>query len=196
MDTQTASTTTNGAVAVSPGEDVLRRGVKRTLPCKLTDREFLEIAKGMVGKKAELAQLEEDLAKETKRRKDQIGELEDEIALMERELHTGEQDRTVPCNDVFRRGGDGTGWVYTVRLDTLAEVGAPRPASPAEMQRHLPSDELAGPPRNVLDKARAAQAAEPDDAAVEVNEDGDVTVPDESAPKSKRRKKSAETDAE
>jgi hypothetical protein len=183
MQTQTANTTTD--------DEVLRRNVKRTLPCKLTEREFVEIARARATKEAELAQLEADLAKESKRRKDQISELEDEIRGMGRELHTGEQDRTVPCNEVFRRSDDGTGWVHTLRLDTFAEVGAPRPASPAEMQRHLPSDELASPPRNVLDKARTAQATNghaADEPAVEVNDDGDVVVPDDATAKKPKKK--------
>jgi cell division septum initiation protein DivIVA len=188
METQTTASA-NG-LDRTHSEDVLRRAVKRTLPCKLTEREFVEISRARVAKEAELAQLQEDLAKETKRRKDQIGDLEDEIKLMGRELHTGEQDRTVSTNDVFRRHDDGSGWVYTIRLDTYAEVGAPRPASPAEMQRHLPTDELATP-RNVLDKARHAQAEDSGDAAVEVNDDGDVTVPDEPEPKKTGKKSKA-----
>lgn len=124
--------------------DVIRRGIKRTLPCKLTEREFMQIAKTRVDKEALLLQLEADMAREVKKRKDDIAELEDEIARMGRELHTGEQDRTVDCLDVFRRADDGTGWIHTLRINkaddgtkTTEEVER-RPATPSETQRHLP----------------------------------------------------------
>lgn len=141
---------------INPNEDVVRRGINRDLPCKLTDEEFMRISKTRVTREAERDELEMDLALETKKRKDQIKERDDEIGKMRRELHTGFQDRTIKCNDVFRRHPDGTGWIYTVRLDTMTEVER-RPASAAEMQRYLPS---MGEGSGILNEARSAQAAE------------------------------------
>lgn len=139
-------------------DDVVRRNIKRELPCKLTEEEFTRISRQRVAKEAELSQLEADLAKEKKRRQDQIDELEDEISKMGRELHTESQDRTVPCNEVFRRADDGTGWIHTIRLDTFDEVER-RPATAHETQRYLPNVEIAAPSGSVLDDARAQQAA-------------------------------------
>jgi hypothetical protein len=136
-------------------EDVVRRGIKRDLPCRLTEPEFMRISKQRVAKEAELTQLQADLVRETKKRKDQIGELEDEIAKMGRELHTEHQDRIVPCNDVFRRDPiDGTGWIHTIRLDTFEEVER-KPATAHETQRYLPA--IDGPGAGILDQARAKQ---------------------------------------
>ena len=49
---------------MTPDDDVVRRNIKRTLACKLTEREFMDIAKTMVAKKAEYAQLEAAWQKE------------------------------------------------------------------------------------------------------------------------------------
>lgn len=162
-------------IFINPNEDVVRRGQIRALPCKLTDEEFVRISRARVAREAERNQLVDDLANETKRRKDQIKEAEDEIGKMGRELHTGYQDRAIKCNDVFRREEDGTGVIITVRLDTCGEVER-RPASPAELQRHLPSI----PEGGLLSQARTAQAAEAT-AAPASAEDDDVPG-DEGAP--------------
>ena len=176
--------------------DVIRRGIKRTLPCKLTDDEFMQIAKTRVDKEALLLQLESDLAKEKKKRQDQIAELSDEIAKMGRELHTGEQDRTVECVDVFVRAEDGTGWVHTIRK--TGEDVERRPASPAETQRHLPGVEgvsVGGAAAPLLDQAIAAQGGDlgeadvdPDDEEAEDPEDDGLT---ELTPAQKAAKESA-----
>jgi hypothetical protein len=128
----------NTAAAAITADDIVRRGIKRELPCKLTDEEFTRIARQRATKEAELAQLQADLAREKKKRMDQIEELGDEVSKMGRELHTGEQDRTVPCNDMFRRADDGTGWIHTIRQDTHTEVER-RPATAHETQRYLPT---------------------------------------------------------
>lgn len=152
---QTTNTENPAHFASPVTEDVVRRNIKRELPCLLTEVEFTRISRQRVAKEAELAQLQADLTRETKKRKDQIGELEDEIGKMGRELHTEHQDRTVPCNDVFRRDPlDGTGWIHTIRLDTFAEVER-RPATAHETQRYLPS--IDGPGSGILDEARAKQ---------------------------------------
>lgn len=142
--------------AVVDQDDVVRRGIKRELPCKMTDEEFTRVARQRATKEAEIAQLESDLAREKKKRQDQIDEISDEVSKMGRELHTGEQERTVPCNDIFRRAGDGTGWIHTIRLDTFDEVER-RPATAHETQRYLPSvgDAVGG---SLIDQANAAQS--------------------------------------
>lgn len=140
-------------------DDVVRRNIKRELPCKLTEEEFTRIARQRATKEAERDELMDDLAKEKKRRQDQIEELNDEIGKMGTELRTGNQDRTVPCNEVFRRAADGTGWIHTIRLDTFDEVER-RPATAHETQRYLPNVEPGNiSSGSVLDDARAQQAA-------------------------------------
>ena len=135
---QTATTSNDNDSTDTHVEDVVRRGIKRDLPCKLDDTELLRIARLRATKEAEIAQLEADLAREKKKRGDQLEELGDEVAKMGRELHTGEQDRIVACNDVFRRATDGTGWIHTIRQDTFTEVER-RPATAHETQRYLPT---------------------------------------------------------
>ncbi|HEY1814874.1 MAG TPA: hypothetical protein VGG74_21150 [Kofleriaceae bacterium] len=173
--------------------DIIRRNIKRELPCKLADDEFTRIAKQRALKELEVAQLEADLAKEKKRRQDQIDDLADEVAKMGRELATGEQDRTVPCNDVFMKGVDGTGWVHTIRLDTGDEVER-RPATAHETQRYLPGtgDASGG---GLLDIAAAAQRKAEGGEASDVPEGGtaeDDRADDESEdkPKAKGKKRS------
>ncbi len=155
-------------------EDVVRRNIKRELPCKLSDEELLRVARQRATKEAEQMQLEADLAKEQKKRKDQIAELADEVRKMGRELHTGEQDRTVPCNDVFRRAKDGTGWIHTVRQDTFDEVER-RPATAHETQRYLPTVDGPGS-GGVLDIARARQQRSAQDTDDVPSGDADTVV--------------------
>lgn len=204
MATATATTPTNTPVldAAIPlaGADVMKRGVKRTLPCTLTEREFMAIAKQRVDKEALLDQVVEDFDKLKSKHKSQLEELEGEIGKMRRELHTGEQDRTVPCVEIFVRGLDGAGYVQTLRMDVLAQVYAvargdgmshaeaadlardkarveQRPATPTETQRHLPDIDGAAADRNapLLDQAAAAQGR----AAASGESDG---VPDGAEP--------------
>lgn len=166
MQTQTTIETTTAPTPPPADADIVRRGIKRILPCKLTKDEFMEIAEKRVGREALLTQLEGDLQRETKKRKDQIAELEEEVAKMGRELHTKSEDRTVLCNEVFRRDEiDGTGYVHTIRLDTN-EVVERRPATPVETQRYLPSDGMAPPSASVLDQAREKQNGTAATAAV------------------------------
>jgi hypothetical protein len=198
-DMQTQTTENPNAPIAPTADDVVRRGIKRILPCKLTESEFMEVAKKRVAREALLIQCAADLQRETKKRKDQIAELEEEIAKMGRELHTESEDRTVLCNDVFRRGEDGTGYVHTIRLDTNEEVEK-RPATPGETQRYLPTLD-ATPSGSVLDQARSAQstapangtngnAEEPDVIKPEdLDDDEDEDTDDEASDKPKRRGK-------
>jgi hypothetical protein len=142
----------------NPNDDVVRRNVKRELACKLTTEDELRISKTMVVKKRELRELEADLAREKKKRQEQIDDLEDEVRRMETDLDRGAEDRTVPCNEVFRRAEDGTGWIVTIRLDTLEEVER-RAASAHETQRYLPHVDIGPSNGSVLDDARAQQRA-------------------------------------
>lgn len=164
-------------------DDVVRRGIKRELPCKLTDEEFTRVARQRAGKEAELAQLQGDLAREKKKRQDQIDELADEIAKMGRELHTGEQERTVTCNEIFRRAPDGTGWVHTMRMDVFDEVER-RPATAHETQRYLPS---IGGEGGLLEQADAQQRSAQDDGADDVPGEGDDSGGDDDKKPKKRK---------
>lgn len=193
QETQTMTQQLNIAQTIT--EDVVRRGIKRALPCELTEQEFVQISRTCVAKKRELRQLEADFAKEKERRKEQIDEIAEEIQKLERELDTGKQERTVPCNEVFRRLLDDraleTGYIFTIRQDTHGEVER-RPATPSEMQRYIPGTEP--PPstekpekqpkpgkakpskRSVLDEAKERQAA-PVSAPAEVESADEDELP-------------------
>jgi hypothetical protein len=149
-----------------PPADVIRRHVKRVLPVPLEDDELLEIARDAAKKRRVLRQLEKDLDDEKSKRNQQIKELQKEIDTHDRELDTGEQERVVLCDEIFRAGT-----VYMRRSDSGAEF-EPRPATAQEAQRYLPAVEstLHTLPANapLLDQAAAAQGhrheVEPDGA--------------------------------
>jgi hypothetical protein len=175
------------ATATKPETDIIRRGVKRTLPCKLTQDEFLLIARQRVDKETLRDQLEEDFARIKAKHKAAVEELDDEILKARRELHSGEQDRTVLCSEEFERSADGTGWVVTVRVDTV-EVVERRPASPTETQRYLPGvDGTATAGGSLLERAAAAQGSSPTDEDEDEDEDEDDGLT-EPAPKRRRGK--------
>jgi hypothetical protein len=164
-----------------PPADVIRRHVKRMLPVALADEEMLKIAIDAAKKRRVLRQLEADLADEQAKRKQQIKELQKEIDTHDRELDTGEQERVVLCDEIFRAGT-----VYVRRSDTGEEF-EPRPASAQEAQRYLPAVEStlhtlptdrAAP---LLDQAAAAQAATPanDDAPPDDDADDDSDAPED-----------------
>jgi hypothetical protein len=166
MDTATSSQTTSPtqpqppAITVLAGEDIMRRGIKRTLPCKLTDAELLQIALQRVDKEALRDQIEEDFDRIKSKHKAQLEEIDGEIGTMRKELHTGEQDRTVLCCEVFRRDAAGSGFVVTLRMDTIPPLQVEmRPATPTEAQRYLPGVEGFAVDRGapLLDQAAAAQ---------------------------------------
>lgn len=195
MTTQTTTAANKNTTPTVPLDDVVRRGIPRELHCKLEDDELLRIARTRATKEAECDQLIGDLADETARRKQQIKLLTDEIGKMGRELRTGEQERTVKCNEVFRKHDDGTGWIYVIRLDTFAEVER-RPATAHETQRYLPSLD-SGTGGGLLEQAAKAQRSAQDDGVPEGlptddeaegdDEDGDDA--DEGESKPTRRKK-------
>lgn len=160
--TQLQTTMTTFATA----EDIVRRGIRKTLPVKLTEPEFTAIARVFAAKMREIRQLEADFEEEKEKRKAQIKEIADEVKKMSQELDSGQQDRSVPCNEVFRRERDErgveTGFIFMIRQDTMAVVEK-NPASPSQMQRYLPGTEPApanDKSRSVLDDARARQAQE------------------------------------
>lgn len=144
--------------------DIVRRGIKRALPCKLTDAEFMQIAKQRVDKEALLDQIEADFNKLKTKHKTQVEELADEIGKARKELHSGEQDRTVLCTEIFERAEDGTGWVVTLRTDTTEAVER-RPATISEAQRYLPGVEsgAAGSSGSAQGTSAGGEDAEPDD---------------------------------
>jgi len=140
------------------------------LPVKLDDEELLEIARDAAKKRRNLRQLENDLADEQSKRKQQIKELQREIDTHDRELDTGDQERVVLCDEIFRAGT-----VYVRRSDTLEEF-EPRPATAQEAQRYLPAVESTlhtlPPSAPLLDQALAAQGAAPANDATPAGEGG------------------------
>lgn len=181
--TNNAPTQTTMPIAANDGmppdiekDDIIRKNIPRELPCKLTDEEFVRISRQRVGKEAERAELAEELGRETKKRKEQIEGYDELIKKMGRELHTGFQDRTVKCIEVFKMGADRVGYVHTLRTDTWKEVER-RPATAFETQRHLKGvdDQPSG---GILDEARARQrSAQNDDVPTESKDAPSDDVP-------------------
>lgn len=157
--------------------DIIERGVKRELPCKLTDEEELRIARQMVALKADLADREAAWDLKAKKHKQEVADTERAISKMERELHTGQQDRVVICNRVFQRNSAGGGDEVLIRLDPAHQLpGETRevqrfPASASVMQRFLPFVGDAHGSGSVLDDARAQQAAVAQRSAAPAAED-------------------------
>lgn len=152
---QTTETTTAPAPALNLTIEIVKRQVPRRLPCKLNDEEFIRISRTRVTKEAERDQLLADADLDAKKRKAQIKEYDDEIAVMRRELHSGFQDRTIKTNEVFEKDPNGNCWIVVYRLDNGAPTGEKWPASAAEMQRHLPLTD--GPTGSLLEQATKAQ---------------------------------------
>lgn len=119
--------------------DIIRRGLRRDQPVKLTQEELLDKMRAFTLKDAERDELTDELTKETKKRKQQIEELDDEISGLKRCIRTGEEDRSVSCFERMDRRGDGTWEVVLIRADTNAVVER-RSAHAAELQRHLPNE--------------------------------------------------------
>jgi hypothetical protein len=63
---------------------------------------------------------------------------------MRRELHSGQQDRTIKTNEVFEKDDLGNCWIVVYRLDTANRPASAGRPSPAEMQRYLPALEGGG----------------------------------------------------
>lgn len=143
--------------------NVIQRGIKRTLPCRITEAEFNQIAKQRVDKEALREQVVADFDRLKSKHKASIEEFDAEIRQAGKELHTGEQDRIVICTSLFRRADDGAGWVDVMRTDT-GEVIEQRPCTPAEAQRFLPGVEGSAPSDGpILDIDLLAQEAEEGD---------------------------------
>jgi hypothetical protein len=163
--------------AIENYTDIIERGVKRELPCKLTDEEELRIARQMVALKADLADREAAWDLKAKKHKQEVADTERAISKMERELHTGQQDRVVICNRVFQRNAAGGGDEVLIRLDPTHQLpGDTRevqrfPASASVMQRFLPFVGDANGTGSVLDDARAQQAAVTQRSAAPAAED-------------------------
>ena len=192
MATTSAPTSPNNT-SPPPTDDVVRRGIPRELLCDLTEQDFVRISRTRALKEAERDQLLADMKDEVDRRKAQIKELEDEINVMGRELRTEKQERTVKCNEIFRKHEDGTGWIYVIRTDSYAEVER-RPATAHETQRYLPSmDGGGGLLAQATAKQRSAQDAPPaaapesDGEDVPEDDDADGEDADDSEDKPKKR---------
>lgn len=191
--TQIAQTTETTTAPTRPNLtlDVVKRNVKRVLPCKLTDEELLRIARQRTIKENEHDQLVSDADLDAKKRKAQIKEYADEILAMRRELHSGYQERTILTNECFEKDDKGNCWIVVYRLDTGEPTGEKHPASPAEMQRYLPDATGSG---SLLDQAAKVQrSAQPETVAAPdvpdgLPEDGDDDDQDAAPAKSKAKR--------
>lgn len=160
--------------------DIITRGLKRTLPCKMDDVELLKLALQRADKAALRKQVQADFDKLKAKHKAQIDELDAEIDKADVELHAREQDRVVICTSVFHRDASGSGFVYFYRNDIDAKFDE-RPCTVAEAQRYLPGVEgelpKGGP---ILDRAPALHVVDEDDGTAGAPGD-DVTDIDELA---------------
>lgn len=191
---QTTDTTPSNGTRPNLALDIVKRNVKRVLPCKLSDEELLRIARMRTVKESEHDQLVADADLDAKKRKVQIKEYADEILAMRRELHSGYQDRTILTNEVFEKDDNGNCWIVVYRLDTGAPTGERHPASPAEMQRYLPDASGSG---SLLDQAtkvqRSAQPETAPDAEVPADlpeaddDEGDGDEEEDAQPAGKKR---------
>lgn len=175
QDAQTTIETTDNQPQLRPNItiDIVKRNVPRTLPCKLTDEETLSVARQRVVKEAQHDELVDDLDTEVKKRKEQIKKYADEIMAMRRELHSGYQDRTILTNECFEKDEKGNCWIVVYRNDTGKPSGERRPATPMEMQRHLPASD--GSPGGLLEQATKQQrSAQPEGAEAAPATGGDV----------------------
>jgi hypothetical protein len=159
--------------------EIVKRAVPRVLPCKLTDEDMLRISRTRVAREAERDQLVADAELDAKKRKAQIKEYDDEINVMRRELHSGQQDRTIKTNEVFEKDDLGNCWIVVYRLDSGEPTGERWPPSPAEMQRYLPALETGGILEQATKAQRSAQAETPDAEAPTDLPAGDDDLPNE-----------------
>lgn len=178
--------------------EVVRRNIKKVLPCRLTDEELLRIARMRTTKENEHDQLINEAKIDADKRKAQIKEYADEILSMRRELHTGYQERTVLTNEVFEKDLQGNYWIVVYRLDTNLPTGERWPASPSDLQRYLPIEETSGGNGLLTQAAKVQRSAQPVESDAEVPEglpeddgagdDGDDDADaDDDAPESKPR---------
>lgn len=154
--------------------DIINRGIKRTLPCKMDDVELLKLALQRADKAALRLQVIADFDKLKAKHKAQIEEMDADIAKADREIHAREQDRVVICTSVFHRDASGSGFVHFYRNDTDTIVEE-RPCTVGEAQSHLPA--MDGPvPKGgpILDRAPALHVVDEDDGTAGAPDD-DVT---------------------
>lgn len=185
MNTETSNENTNAA-PVAPAEDIVKRGIKRELPCKLTDHEELEIARRKATAEAELEELLEDFKDAKDEWGTRIDEVEKRIAIMGAELRTGEQKRVIECYERFKAGT-----IEVVRTDNGMVIDR-RAASLGDTQRALPkvADEPTPATSDDEGEAQAADAARTQrDAGVEEDDDGDVVAPAGDGKKNGKRSK-------
>jgi hypothetical protein len=178
-----------------PEHKVIAQGIKRELPCRLTNDELLEIALSKARLEDERDQLQDQFADVKREWGERIAAIEKHINAMGLELRTRERRQVVLCHE---RVVAATRMVELVREDTN-EIVERRAANLFEVGKILPlakrnvTDAIAEDPPEV-DEALKAAAEETMRAAaaanVEETDDGDVTVPDTAAPKKKRGRKS------
>lgn len=163
---------------------ITRKKIMLELPCPITDRELLEISRDKAKHEDELDEISAEFSDVKRQWSSRLEAKEKQIEQLRAVIRTGEQKRPIECFERYVDDGEHKGKVETVRRDTL-EVVERRIADLLEARSATPDAE---PPNDedVLAQAARMQRA----AGVEENEDGDVVVPEERAPKKKRGKKS------
>jgi len=188
------ATNSNATTLPYDPADIITRGLKRTLPCKMDDVELLKLALQRADKAALRLQVVADFDKLKAKHKAQLEEMDGEIAKADREIHAREQDRVVICTSVFHRDASGSGFVHFYRNDTDTIIEE-RPASVAEAQRYLPGVE-GDTPRGgpILDRAPALHVVDEDDGTAGAPDD-DVTDIDDMARQAEEEDAIADGDA-
>lgn len=163
---------------------ITRKKIMLELPCPISDHELLNIARDKARHELELDEIAADFADVKRDWNGRVEAKEKHIAQLGAVIRTGEQKRPIACFERYVDDGEHKGKVETVRSDTQ-EVVERRVADLLEARNATPDAEPPGD-EDVLAQAARMQRA----AGVEENEDGDVVVPEERAPKKKRGKKS------
>lgn len=193
MQIETETTETHKTIAT---------GIKRELPCKLTDSELLDTAIIKADLEAELTALENEFDEVKSDWSKRLKDTERRIEKLGAEIHARERKRVIDCHDrieiatrMVETVREDTGEVVERRVANLFETGRVTPPA-----KHVNGDAVAAPGDEddgaALDDAAEesksgdiadAMKAQEDSGIVE-DEDGDVAVPDTAAPKNGKRK--------
>jgi len=116
--------------------DIIKRNLKRELPCALDDDEVLIHARAATKKRAELRVIEAEIAEERKKQKERVAGVEKEIARLDAIVESGKERRIVVCHEKWANGA-----VHLVREDT-GEVVDTRQATAADRNLVVPGSGL------------------------------------------------------
>lgn len=127
--------------------DIIKRNLKRELPCALDDDEVLIHARAAAKKRAELCTIQLEIADERKKQKERVATVAKEIARLDGIVESGKERRIVVCHEKWANGA-----VHLVREDT-GEVVDTRQATAADRNLVVPGSGLDTEPEGLLAEA-------------------------------------------